>query len=149
MKRITLPNEIVIAEAQKLIEEGQDVLLRVKGNSMLPFIRGGEDFAVLRKVSQSLKRWDIVLAQDLNGRLIIHRIIDITPECVTLMGDGNLGYVEYCAPDGIIARLENIKRGERLIECNTSWARRKAIVWYHLRPARRYLLAIYRRIKPL
>ena len=145
MKRIKLPNEVVIAEARTLLDKGHDVTLRVKGCSMLPFIRGGEDFGVLRKPVASLKKWDIVLAHDRNRRLVLHRIVEITPDTITLMGDGNLGLVEHCNPEDIIARLEYVQRNEQLLDCNSKWARTKAIVWFHLRPVRRYLLAIYRR----
>ncbi len=146
MKKIVLPNDIVIGEVKKLIDEGHEVSLRVKGNSMLPFIRGGEDLVLLRSLDTPLQRWDIVLARDLDQRLVIHRVIKIAPDCITLMGDGNLEFTEQCLLADIIARVVQIQKDDRLIDCTTTAMRRKAIWWHRLLPIRRYLLAIYRRI---
>ncbi len=144
MKKITLPNELVIAEVKKLIDEGKEVTLRVKGNSMLPFIRGDKDFVVMRQVDAPLRRWDIILARDTECRLLIHRIVAITPDRVIMMGDGNLGYTEKCLHKDIIARVEQIRKGDKLINCYSKSMLAKTIWWHRLLPIRRYLLAIYR-----
>ncbi len=144
MKKITLPNEIIIGEVKKLVDEGKEVTLRVKGNSMLPFIRGDKDSVVLRKVDSPLRRWDIILARDVDDRLLIHRIVALTPETVVMMGDGNLSYTEECLRTNVIARVEQICKDEKRIDCYTQLMLTKAIWWHRLLPIRRYLLSLYR-----
>ena len=146
MRKIVVANDIMAAETRRLIDEGNEVLLRVKGSSMLPFIHGDIDEAVLRKAPDDLKRWDIILAYDVEGRLLLHRIIKIDDEVITMMGDGNVHGVEKCFRGDVIAQLVEVQRGNRRWACNSPRARRKAILWYHLRPIRRYLLAINRRL---
>ena len=69
MRRVLIANDVIAEETKRLIDEGQEVTLRVKGNSMLPFIHGDKDMAVLRSVSKPLSRWDIVLAYDTRGEI--------------------------------------------------------------------------------
>ncbi len=146
MRRVLIANDVIAEETKRLIDEGQEVTLRVKGNSMLPFIHGDKDMAVLRSVSKPLSRWDIVLAYDTRGVLVLHRIIKIEDNVLTLMGDGNLKGVEQCKQTDVIAKLEAVQREERRWDCNTRNARLKAVIWFRIRPLRRYLLGVYRRI---
>ena len=59
--RKTAPTELLMNEALLLIEEGRRVVVRVKGNSMLPFLKGNRDSVELEK-SKDLKFGDIVIA---------------------------------------------------------------------------------------
>lgn len=58
--------------------------LKVRGNSMLPFIVGDRDSVVLIK-AQQLKNGDIVLAHLNNSRYVLHRIIKINSIGVSLL----------------------------------------------------------------
>ena len=146
MKRVVVANDVIAQETKRLIDMGREVTIPVKGNSMLPFIHGNKDLAVLQQISSPLNKWDMVLAFDSRGVLVLHRIIQINGDTLTLMGDGNLKGVETCSVSDVIARLEYVERAEKRWNCNTRSARMKAVLWYHLRPVRRYLLAIYRRV---
>ena len=66
MQTKTVPNAELIHEIGKLIEEGQEVIFKPKGVSMLPFIRGGRDSVLLRKADE-LKVGDIALAEISQG----------------------------------------------------------------------------------
>jgi len=61
MQRITVPNKVLLLEVTRLLDEGQIVILRVKGNSMLPFIIGDRDSVVLQK-ARLLQPGDIVFS---------------------------------------------------------------------------------------
>jgi len=88
MTKVVLPNEVLIGEVAELLNAGREVVMTPKGNSMLPFIRGDVDNVRLRK-PESLHVGDIVLAR-FGGRYVMHRIIALDGDMVTLMGDGNL-----------------------------------------------------------
>ena len=92
MEKGLLPNEVMLGEVSRLLEEGREVVMKPKGNSMLPFIRGDIDSVALRKPEQ-LKVGDIALAR-FNGKYILHRVIALEGDKVTLMGDGNLSGTE-------------------------------------------------------
>ena len=50
MHKVVVPNAILLGEVKSLLAEGKDVVIPTKGNSMLPFIRGGRDSVNLRRL---------------------------------------------------------------------------------------------------
>lgn len=130
-----------LAEGQ--LKEGKSVILKAEGNSMLPFIRGGEDKIVLHPVSR-LRKGQIVLARLTNGQYILHRIIKVYPAEVLLMGDANIRQTERCPQSRVYGYATRIIRGEHSIACTTRGAYFKASAWQFLLPLRRYLLFLYK-----
>ena len=144
MQRKVVPNDILVPELVRLVVEGSRVNFVPKGGSMVPFIRGEKDSVVLVKPDE-VEVLDIVLAR-INATYVIHRIIAMDGEAVTLMGDGNISGVEYCRKSDILAKVAAIVRNGREIGC-TGWKHRvKAKIWMALLPVRIYILAIYRRL---
>lgn len=138
-------NEI-IEEAIRLVEDDVSVTLPVNGNSMLPFIVGGKESVILQKPEQ-LKVGDVVLAWADGYRYVVHRIIRIDGNSVTLMGDGNLIGTEHCTLNDIKAIATHVVDDkEHTHYLYNRWRKSAAKMWFRLRPMRRYLLAIYRRL---
>jgi len=138
-------NEI-IEEAIRLVREGVSVTLPVNGNSMLPFIIGGKESVILQK-PELPKVGDVVLAWADGYRYVVHRIIRINGDRVTLMGDGNLAGTEHCTLNDIKAIATHVVDAkERTLYLYNRWRKSVAKIWFRLRPMRRYLLAIYRRL---
>ena len=136
----------IIEEAILLVDEGVSVTLPVNGNSMLPFIIGGKESVILQQ-PESPDVGDVVLAWVDGCRYVVHRIVRIDGERVTLMGDGNLVGTEHCLLNDIKARVTHVvDEKERTHYLYKGWRKLAAKVWYWLRPVRRYLLAIYRRL---
>ena len=133
-------NEI-IKEAIRLAREGVRVTFPVKGRSMLPFIIGGKESVILRGPGV-IDVGDVVLAWADGCRYVIHRIIRIDGDCITLMGDGNLT-TEHCTLNDIKARVTHVVDDkERTHYLYNRWRMLAARLWYWLRPVRRVLLAI-------
>ena len=123
-----------------LLGEGREVVFTPKGNSMLPFIRNGRDSVAVRKPSAPLEVGDIVLVK-IGSRYIMHRIIALDGENMTLMGDGNICGKEKCTTSDVIAIVTEIqKENGKVVKPG------KARFWRALRPVRRYLLAFYKRV---
>ena len=138
-------NEI-IEEAIRLVREGVNVTLPVNGNSMLPFIIGGKDSVILHRPGL-IDVGDVVLAWVDGNRYVVHRIIKLDYDRVTLMGDGNVAVTEHCRLNDIKARVTHVVDAkDRTHYLYNRWRMLGAKVWYWLRPIRRYLLAIYRRL---
>ena len=140
-----MSDDVIIKEAVRLVQDGVSVTFPVKGRSMLPFIFGGRESVILQK-SDSLQRGQVVLAEVGPERYVVHRIIKITSNRVTLMGDGNICGTESCPPDKVLAIATHVvdEKGQRR-PLYTRSRIIKARIWYWIRPIRRYILAILRR----
>lgn len=145
LKRV-ISNNVLLPELVKMLEEGLEVTLQSKGNSMLPFIIGGRDSVILQSPPENLQIGDIVLAQINKKTYVIHRIIACDEKQITLMGDGNWYGKEICYPEDILGIVVKIVKNERYIDCRLPAERKKFKIWRKLLPVRRYLLAVYRRI---
>lgn len=138
MDRRVVPNNVLLEDVASLLDEGREVVLAPKGNSMLPFIREGRDSVALRKLDD-VETGDIVLVR-LAGRYVMHRVVAIDGERLTLMGDGNVGLKEHCTVADVIGTVVWIVRG------NKKFKPGKGRLWRALCPLRRVLLALYRRL---
>lgn len=146
--RILLPNAVLFKEIEKTLNDGQSVMLKATGNSMLPFIVGGRDSVLIRQPSgtKPLQVGQIVLAHLPDNRYVLHRIVRISKTEVILMGDGNFRETESCRLSDITGIVTKIIRRGRYVDCNTKTELYKAEIWNALLPIRRYLLYIYKRI---
>lgn len=134
----------IIEEAIRLAREGVSVTLPVNGNSMLPFIIGGKESVILCGPGL-IDVGDVVLALVDDSRYVVHRIIRIDVDRITLMGDGNVACTEHCMLNDIKARVTHVVSADNKVhDLHDRWRMLAAKMWYWLRPIRRYLLAIYR-----
>ncbi len=82
---------------------------------------------------------DIILIR-LPGRYILHRVIEVNGNQVTLMGDGNIAGTEQCTLDDVLGTVVAIEKNGKTIIPG------KGQFWRKIKPLRRYILAIYRRL---
>ena len=112
----TVANRIAFAQTRDLLLEGQNVRICVQGQSMLPFFRSGSVITLRPLRHEDLRRGAVVMAETVQGNFVVHRIIQATPEEVTLLGDGNLttetmppakvyGVVDCSAIHRVLARV--------------------------------------------
>lgn len=143
---IHFDNAEFLPEIVRLLNEGHTVTLNLKGFSMRPFLEDGRDKALLVK-PKYVRVGDPVLAETEPGHYVLHRIIRIDGDNVTLRGDGNLG-VEHCKLENVCGGVIGFYRKGRNKLDRTDGLKWKAYswLWTRLFPLRRYLLAAYRRI---
>lgn len=137
-----VPDEVIISEAIRLVSEGVKVTFPVRGRSMRPFIKGGEDSLVLEKPTRVCKG-DVVLAQIASNYYVVHRVIALDGENVTLMGDGNLSQTESCRLSDVKAvatYVVSVKGKKRSLE-NTQH-KLASRIWYKFRFIRKWLLLV-------
>ena len=135
----------IVGEAIRRTANGERVTLPVNGHSMLPFVVGWRDCIILQKLTQP-KVGDVVVAWVEGRRYVLHRIIRIEGDRVTLMGDGNLKETEHCRLEDVKALATHVVDVKgRTHDLYNRWRRCTAKVWWYIRHMRRYLLAIYRR----
>lgn len=145
-KEIILPNEILLSKVAYTLSKGGKAIIPVKGSSMHPFIRGGEDSVELFP-PLDVKEGDIVLAEVSNSKYLLHRIYSLKGDNITLMGDGNVCNKEYCSRENVIGKALYVidKKGRK--KDLYSWKQvflSKA--WKLMLPYRGLLLRIYRKL---
>lgn len=129
-----------------MLEEGHTVTLKLRGYSMRPYLEDNRDKALIRKIMNP-KSGDIVLAEIKPQIYVIHRIIKINGDNITLRGDGNLNN-EYCKRKDLKGYVVGFyRKGRNKLEKTNEirWII-YSITWHLLFPVRRYLLFIYRKI---
>lgn len=123
-------NEVLFAEARRLLAEGRSVRIRVQGDSMLPFLRNGQQVTI-----RPLRDGECLLGAILFGLTdrgyVIHRAVGCDAATVTLMGDGNYLRRERTGRHLIFGCVESSRT-----------SRFAARLWYLARPARRVLLPL-------
>lgn len=139
MDRRTLPNDVLLGEVAAVLQDGREAVIIPTGNSMLPFIRGGVDRVVLRRQA-GVAVGDIVLVK-IGERYILHRVISREGDALTLMGDGNIRGTESCTAADVLGTVAEIIRPSGRVRIPG-----RARLWRMLKPIRRYLLALWRRL---
>lgn len=142
---VTLPNDLLLGEVKDLIAQGHSVTLRVRGNSMMPLLHDNKDSVILTPYSNPQKG-ELVLAEIKHGVYVLHRIIKIDGQRITLMGDGNISGTEQCLIRNIAGIATEIIRNGKNKPLRGTWWNLYSKTWLTLCPIRRYLLGIYRRI---
>lgn len=147
IQTVMIPNAILIPEIVKQLGEGETVTLPLRGFSMRPFLEDGRDKALLEKPKAMPKVGEPVLAEIAPKHYVLHRIVKIEGENVTLLGDGNLR-PEHCKLADIRASVIGFYRkgSDKLDYTNGKKWLRYSKLWMALTPVRRWLLAIYRRL---
>lgn len=134
-----ISNDSYFEEVQRMLAEGKDVRIRIKGNSMRPFIQSG-DTTLLKAYHQGepLALGCIVLAKDSN-RYILHRLVKKKKEALVLAGDGNLTLCENVERADIIAIASISYKQDNSTgrPIDSIGMRIKGLCWYHTRLLRR------------
>lgn len=139
--------EELLSLAVQEVLQGQKVLITARGNSMFPLIRDRVDKIVLAPLTTPIRKGNIVLT--IQGEsYVLHRVIEISGDIVTLRGDGNPFGVE-CVPINSI-----VGEAVAIIRCSSREIHKGSLSWWcfqHLWPksswCRKVILGVSRRIK--
>jgi SOS-response transcriptional repressor LexA len=141
-------NHLFMQEIRRLFrEEGKKrVTFVVRGFSMRPFLEHERDKVVLSP-PRSPKIGEVVLAEIKEKRYALHRVIAFKNGIYTMQGDGNpTRMTENFTEEKIVGIADAFIRKGRYVPTNGRKWRTYSAVWMMLKPFRRILLAIYRRL---
>ncbi|MCM1079500.1 MAG: S24/S26 family peptidase [Bacteroidales bacterium] len=136
-------NAALIPAVAQLLQEGRTVIFPLRGNSMRPFLIHKRDKALL-VLPEKVRIGDPVLAEVSPSHYVLHRVVGIDGDRITLRGDGNLA-TEQCRRENVVALAVGFYRKGRAtldgIE-SRKW-RLYSMLWMQLLPLRRYLLKLH------
>lgn len=137
------PNDVFIPFVLEELKQVSDktAVINLRGNSMRPFLKNERDKAVLALPKGPCLKGDAVLAEVSPKHFVLHRIVDIDGDKITLRGDGNLGD-EHCLASDIRAKAVGFLRKGRTTPDLTTGRKWRLYSWFWTRlyPIRRYLL---------
>ena len=130
----TIANRELFAIVRDTLLEGKTVRVAVNGQSMLPFFRSGSTITLRPVREEDIRKYSVVMA-DAGHAFVVHRIIEVGEDTITLLGDGNIYGTERITRDKIYG----------VVDCSATHIF-FAKLWLWMRPVRRFPLAIFRRI---
>lgn len=134
--RITIPNKLLFEQVLDYIRQGKYVAIRVKGTSMLPFLKEGNRVSLKSFHASELTKGIIVLA-NVHGQMILHRVVRYDRTTIYLAGDGNVATHEVVSYGDVMATAVSVYRGETEVKLNQRRWRYLGQIWYWIRPVRR------------
>ena len=147
MRKLVVANEF-LAQTAEALKQGKTVKIRISGESMYPFIRGGKDLVEIVPLSPDdpLPAWCCPF-YCWENRYMIHRYIGREGDECLMLGDGNLIRVERVKRSELIGLLRYIYHPDGTVQdcLDADWLKRGRR-WYRLRPFRRFLLPLMKRI---
>lgn len=147
MRRLKVDNGF-LAEATEALRKGQAIRIKINGQSMYPFIRGGRDIVELVPfmAAEQPELWKCYLCY-WKGTYFVHRYIGIKGDACLFLGDGNLARVEEVERNNVIGLLNRIQRSNgKTTDCNSRWWLIKGRLWVYLRPLRIFILPLLKKI---
>lgn len=151
MASITLPNEFFVLAAEQLLD-GVLVRIAVQGDSMYPFLHSGDVIDLLPYQGEDLPLYTAVFYR-WQGQYMTHRLVrkegQGDDEIWTMLGDGNIYRFEQVPRKEIIGVLLHAQRPGSSIRTDCRSRRWLACGrwWVRLRPARRFLIPLLKRLK--
>ena len=147
-RSVQIDNHTLMQEITRMFNEfgKESVTLTVRGYSMRPFLEDSRDKVILAPPHKP-NVGDVVLARIAENRYAMHRVIKFENGIYTMQGDGNPTYMkeEFTDADIIGVAQAFIRKGKVVTTTSTTW-RTYSATWKVLKPLRRILLAVYRRI---
>jgi len=130
---------------EPLMREGYQLKICPEGRSMVPFLCGGRDEAVLSipDDNYSYKKNDIVLYKIEHGIYVLHRICRINKNGIYTLGDGNLGIEGPFKREDFLAIVDYIiRKGKRLSKDDKKYILLVSL-WRMIRPFRPLVVKTY------
>lgn len=117
--------------------EGVEVLLKVNGNSMSPFLISQRDRVCFVSVDyHRIKCGDILLFRMPTGKYIMHRLYRINKDATyDFVGDHNFVLEKSITKDNIIAYVPYVIRKGKKIDCSTGYWRWGMVLYMKFRMA--------------
>lgn len=120
----------------EIVSVGGCVKLEVKGVSMMPILRNERDCVLLKK-AENLFLYDVVLFRKANGKIALHRIVEINEDSYTIIGDNQYKFDRNIKRENIIAKAVEVHRGSKCI--GEATIRKFGSFWYKTYPFRNFI----------
>ncbi|HWQ71408.1 MAG TPA: S24/S26 family peptidase [Desulfitobacteriaceae bacterium] len=148
LNEIFIPASDWVEMILPLLNKGYELKISPNGTSMLPFICGGRDEAVLiARTDIRLKRGDVVLYSREDKTYVLHRIHHIKAGRIYMLGDIQTWIEGPIEDENVVAVVKAFVRKGKYISCHNFIYKLVTGLWLVLRPVRPFLWKHYCLIK--
>ena len=132
----------------EIVGAGREVTITVTGNSMRPLWYHLKNNVTLAGCDpQRLKKGDVPLYRRADGRYVLHRILRVHADTFDLVGDGQYVVETGLEKFRVLAVVTRFTKGGHSYSVRNWGYRAYAHVWLWLLPVRKYLFALYSKLK--
>jgi hypothetical protein len=136
----------VEALAASFLGNGQSLRFQARGKSMRPFIQDGDLVEVQPVPSATIQRGDVLFCRLADGRLVIHRVVQVKPGALRLQGDALLFSDGNIPAENVLGRVDSLTRQGKSIRLNSPWMKLLSCFLLFTAPFRAVLARLTRRI---
>ncbi len=137
----------ILPEINKVLDQGDTFSFMPNGISMLPTIVGGRDTVTVKKPTDKLKKFDIILYRRKSGQFVLHRIIDLDSEKYILCGDNEVYPEKNVEHNQIIGVVTRYTRKGKIIEADSKKFISDAKKRVNSRPYRQFVFRAKNKLK--
>lgn len=147
-----MEKRIHVWDAHVLMEEYRQLLqderiealpLVVSGSSMTPFLAPGRDTVFLSRLTEPVKRGQILLYQRDSGAYILHRVWKVRQDSFTMVGDAQTELEPGIRPDQVFAVVKCAKRKGKMQSPGCFWWAFFEKIWIRMVPLRPLVRSVY------
>jgi hypothetical protein len=140
-----IPATVWFKAIAPLLQEGHQFKIQPQGRSMVPFLTGGRDYAVLSAADRSYRfgKNDVVLYAEEGGTHVLHRDCHVNEEGVYTLGDALTTVEGPFRREEILASADYIIRKDKRIDRLDRRYIFLVTIWRMLRPLRPSIIEGY------
>ncbi len=152
-KNITLTMQELMPLVMEELNNGKEVMLTVKGVSMMPFLRHNKDSIILTALNErTIRVGDLVMFQRANGSYAMHRVCRKHPDgSLDIVGDAQVQCDTNIPYDSLRAYVPRVVKNGKEISCEKGLWRFVMVRYMHFRlrhpAAAAKLYALLKKIK--
>ena len=136
-----------VSALRELTEAGEEVGMKIAGNSMAPFLIHERDYIHFKKPDAPLKKGDMVFYQRDNGKFIMHRVWKIKPNGFFMVGDAQTVIEGPIRREQIFAVVTMARRKGKWLQPGDFWWEFFANVWIRMVPLRHGIMRLYGKVR--
>ena len=132
---LTVANNAFFKEVKDILKNGNDVMFKINGNSMLPFLSHGDNVVVGKVTDKDLTLGKVMLGYSKFG-YVLHRLVWKSGDKIWLAGDNNLIQIEYLEKNNVFGYVKFVEIDGVKKDINTRKNLLLGLFWFCLRPFR-------------
>ena len=121
-REIVIDMRMLIDDVQSKVNQGQSVILKGEGVSMVPFITEGDILTLTKPKYKKAKIGEIYLYKREDGSYAIHRVYAVKKGMVYMLGDAQM-FIEKVHPQCLVAVVSAVKRPHETVDCTNHFVR--------------------------